>query len=80
MPPRFVPGETHEQCWLQCWPPWYEKEVNILVLVQERAVRMMKGLEHLSQEGRLRGLGLYSLKKSLFRGISSICINAQWED
>lgn len=45
--------------------------------VQQRATKMMVGLEYLSHES-LRELGFLSLEKGKFREISSICINT-WE-
>ena len=58
----------HLEYCIHVWGPLYKKDVDLLEWVQRRATKLVKRLEDLSYEVRLRGLEMVSLKKGRLRG------------
>ncbi|KAK4810725.1 hypothetical protein QYF61_007699 [Mycteria americana] len=58
----------------QFWDPHFERYVEKLVRVQERATKIVRGLKHMFCEEWLRGLGLFSLvKRTLMENVIAAC-------
>ena len=58
----------HLQYGVLAWGSQHRRDAELLGQVQRRAMKMIRGLEHLSYEERLREFGLFSLEEGRFQG------------
>jgi len=58
----------HQESCVQLWSPQHSKDMDLLEQGQRRTTKVIRGLEHLSYEDRLRQMGLFSLEMRRLQG------------
>jgi len=59
---------SHLESCVQPWSLQHSKDMDLLKQVHSRATKIIRGLEHLLYEERLRQLGFFSLKERRLLG------------
>ena len=63
------PVKFHLEYCIQAVDPQHRKDLHLLERVQKGAMKMIRGLEHLFYEDKLKELGLFNLEKGRKGGI-----------
>lgn len=66
---------THLKCSDQLWAPQNKGDLDTLEQVQQRALKMAEGQEHLAYTEKRRERGLFNLNKRRLGEILPTCIN-----
>lgn len=61
--PSSALERPHLKYWVQFWAPQYKQGTDLLEQIQRRAMKMMKGLKHVSDVKSLRELVLFNLAR-----------------